>query len=241
MKEKEVSSFVIHAVEKKSAFVAKWVIAAVKEGRWKVGDRLPPERAIAEQLGVNRTAVREALSSLQMVELIEPRVGDGNYVSGSIEGENDINDALEAIAESDSLVEIWVIRKKLEIIIARLALRKAKDEDIRGLERCVAAIEQAVNDVDPDAYLGANSDFHRALAQAAKNPFLWRSVQPLIEITEHQLVRKVTKETVRAHRFYLVDMHKMILDAIANHDEEHIVEIMSDHFRSSEAVFLKEA
>ena len=80
MKEKEVSSFAIHAVEKKSAFVAKWVIAAVKEGRWKVGDRLPPERAIAEQLGVNRTAVREALSSLQMVELIEPRVGDGNYV-----------------------------------------------------------------------------------------------------------------------------------------------------------------
>ena len=240
MKEKETSSFAIHAVEKKSAFVAKWVVAAVKEGRWKVGDRLPPERAIAEQLGVSRTAVREALSSLQMVDLIEPRVGDGNYVSGSIEAESDIDGALEAIAESESLVEIWIIRKKLEIIIAHLALRKAEESDILELERCLTAIEQAVNDVDPDAYLSTNSDFHRAIAGAAKNPFLKRSVLPLIEITEHQLSREVTKDSVRAHKVHLVDVHRRILDAIVNRDEKHIVDIMSDHFRSSEAVFLKE-
>ena len=84
MNEKEASPITIHAVEKKSAFVARWVVAAVRKGRWKVGDRLPPEREIAEQLGVSRTAVREALSSLQMVDLIEPRVGDGNYVNGSV-------------------------------------------------------------------------------------------------------------------------------------------------------------
>ena len=239
MKEKEMSPFVIHAVEKKSALVVKWVVSAVKDGRWNVGDRLPPERAIAEQLGVSRTAVREALSSLHMVDLIEPRVGDGNYLIRSIEAETDIEDALKAIAESKSLVEIWIIRKKLEIIIARLALRKATVSDIRELDQYLKAIEEAVDNMDADAYLSANSDFHRVLARAAKNPFLRRSVLPLIEITEYQLAREVSKSTVRDHGVHLVKMHRDILDAIINHDEEHIVEIMANHFRSSEAVFLK--
>ena len=241
MKEREMPPITIHVVEKKSSLVAKWVIDAIKEGKWSVGDRLPPERAIAEQLGVSRTAVREALSSLHMVDLIEPRVGDGNYLIRSIEAETDIEDALEAIAESESLVEVWTIRKMLEIIIAKLALRKAREEDIDELERCFANLEQAVENVDPDTYLTTNSDFHRALAGAAKNPFLKRSVLPLVEITEHQLAQQVTKDTVRAHKFHLVDMHRKILDAIEHHDDKHIVEIMSDHFKSSEAVFLKEA
>ena len=240
MNEKEKSLLAMHAVEKKSALVVKWVVSAVKQGRWNVGDRLPPERAIAEQLGVSRTAVREALSSLQMVDLIEPRVGDGNYLIRSIEEETDIEYALEAIAESKSLVEIWIIRKKLEVIIARLAVLKAKDADIRKLKRCLKEIESAVSEVDPDAYLSTNSDFHRALARAARNPFLRRSVLPLIEITEYQLAREVTKKTVRDHRVHLVEMHSRILDAIVSHDEKNIVKIMSDHFRSSEAVFLKE-
>jgi len=238
MKEKEVSPFAIHTVEKKSAFVAKWVMGAIRDGKWKVGDRLPPERAIAEQLEVSRTAVREALSSLQMVDLIEPRVGDGNYVTGSIGPGVDVEDALNAIAESESLVEVWRIRKMLEIIISKLALRKARQADIHELERCLAAIEQAVNDVDPDAYLSTNSDFHRALAQSANNPFLRRSLSPLIEITEHQLAREVTKETVRAHSAHLVEMHRNILDAIVKRDESRIANIMEEHFRSSEAVFL---
>ena len=228
------------AREKKSAYVVKWLILAVKKGEWEVGDRLPPERAIAERLNVSRTAVREALSSLQIVGLVESRVGDGNYLVGSIEAEADIDDALEAITESETLVEIWLIRKKLEIIIAQLALRKAERSDIRELERCLAAIEQAVNDVDPDAYLSTNSDFHRAIAGAAKNPFLRRSVLPLIEITEHQLAGEVTKATVRDHRMHLVEIHRRIVDAIANHDEKHIADIISNHFRSSEEVFLKE-
>lgn len=238
MKEKDAGPYAIPTVEKKSAVVAKWVIAAVKEGRWKVGDRLPPERAIAEQLGVSRTAVREALSSLQMVDLIKPRVGDGNYVSGSIESESDIDEALEAIAESESLVEVWIIRKKLEVIIARMAIDKADDSDISKLRCSFAAMEQAVNAVDPDAYLGTNSDFHRALANAANNPFLRRSLLPLIEITEHQLAREVTRETVLAHRDNLINMHRGILAAIVNHDHEHIEQIMSQHFKSSEDVFL---
>lgn len=241
MKEREVSPITIHAVEKKSSLVAKWIISAIEDGKWKVGDRLPPERTIAEQLGVSRTAVREALSSLQMVGLIEPRVGDGNYVNGSIGSDSDVDDALNAIEESKSLVEVWTIRKMIEIIIARLALRKAKEGDIYELERCLAAIEQAVNDVDPDAYLSTNSDFHRALAQAANNPFLRRAVLPLIEITEHQLVREITKDTVRAHREHLVDVHRRILDAIIIRDEKNIVEIMANHFKSSEIAFLKEA
>lgn len=67
---------------KKSVSVAEWLIAAIREGEYEVGDKLPLERALAEELGVSRTVVREALSSLQVAGFIEPRVGDGTYVVG---------------------------------------------------------------------------------------------------------------------------------------------------------------
>ncbi|MEA3239220.1 MAG: FCD domain-containing protein [Candidatus Bipolaricaulota bacterium] len=239
MKEKETSSFAIHAVEKKSAFVAKWVVAAVRKGRWKVGDRLPPERVIAEQLGVSRTAVREALSSLQMVDLIEPRVGDGNYVSGSIEAEIDIDEALQELKESESLVEVWEVRKQIEIILAKLAVEKASEDDLINIECCIGKIEEAVEvKKDADEYLIAHNDFHLAMAEAAKNTFLKRSLLPLLEITKEQLTQQIDKEYVLAHATSLVEKHRDILNALKRRDQAAVTATLIDHFTASEEFFL---
>ncbi len=224
--------------EKKSVYVAKWLISAVKKGTWKVGDRLPPERTIAERLNVSRTAVREALSSLQIVGLVEPRVGDGNYIVALIEEKIAIDEAVAALQESESLVEVWEVRKRVELILAKLAADKANEEDLLEIEGCIEKIEEAVERGDPDEYLVANNDFHLAIAEAGKNTFLKRTLLPLLEITKHQLGKQINVKYISIHVTDLVDKHKDIYTAIKKHDSESAVHLLAQHFAASEDFFL---
>ncbi|MBI3998745.1 MAG: FadR family transcriptional regulator, partial [Armatimonadetes bacterium] len=68
------------ATKRKSALVAEQLIEAIRSNVYRVGSRLPPERVIAEQMGVSRPSVREALSALQLAGVLESRPGDGTYV-----------------------------------------------------------------------------------------------------------------------------------------------------------------
>ncbi len=224
---------------KKSGYVARWIIAGIKEQRYKVGDRLPSERTIAERLNVSRTAVREALSSLQALGLVEPRVGEGNYVSGGVETEVDINEALQALQESESFVEVWQARKVIEVVIAKLAAQKATELDIVSLNDCLHAIEEAARKRDAEEYLSANNHFHLAIAEAGKNAFLRKALMPLLEITTHQLSKEATGEYIAAHIDDLVDKHREIVTALAEHDDKGIVGIMRAHFAASEKIFLE--
>ena len=231
--------FRISTVAKKSAYVAKWLISAVKKGEWKVGDRLPPERTIAERLNVSRTAVREALSSLQIVGLVEARVGDGNYIVALIEEEIAIDEAVAALQESKSLVEVWEARKILEVVLAKLAVKKATEEDIRSIERCLSQMKEAIGKREQDEYLTANNNFHLAIAEAGKNTFLKKALVPLLEITTHQLVAKISKEYIAVHAADIVNKHQDILNAIKEHDRDAMIELTPSHFVASEGIFLR--
>ncbi|MCD6128778.1 FadR family transcriptional regulator [Candidatus Bipolaricaulota bacterium] len=226
------------AAQRKSAYVARWLIAAIREGRYKVGEKLPSERTLAEVLNVSRTAVREALSSLQMAGLVEPRVGDGNYVVGTVNGAVDVDEALEALEESGGLVEVWRIRRELEILIVRLAVGKAAPEDHASLKCALLKIQRAAEMGDVDEYLEANNQFHLSIAQAAKNPFLKRALFPLLEITDYQLGREISPQYLRDHAEELFKKHQTLAEAIAEKSLCTAVEAILDHFVASEEVFL---
>ncbi|MDR7465382.1 MAG: GntR family transcriptional regulator, partial [Armatimonadota bacterium] len=71
--------------KKKSTHVAEQILQAIMSGQYRVGDRLPPERVLAEEMGVSRPSVREALSALQIVGVVASRVGDGTYVRSAVD------------------------------------------------------------------------------------------------------------------------------------------------------------
>ena len=226
------------AAQRKSAYVARWLIAAIREGRYKVGEKLPPERTLAEMLSVSRTAVREALSSLQMAGLVEPRVGDGNYVVGTVNGAVDVEAALEALEESGGLVEIWRIRRELETLIVKLAVDKAAPEDYASLKRALLKIQRAAEMGDVDEYLEANGQFHLSIAQAAKNPFLKRGLLPLLEITHYQLEQEISPRYLQDHAGELFKKHQTLAEAITNKSLGTAMNAILDHFVASEEVFL---
>lgn len=224
--------------EKKSTYVVQWLISAIQQGNFKVGDKLPPQRTLAERLGVSRTAVREALSSLQAAGVVEPRVGDGTYVVSSLIPEADVEEALNALRESGALAEVWRIRRNLEVIIACLALPKATPLDLQHLEECYLKIKKAVKARDADEYLEANDALHIFIAEMARNPFLKRALVPLLEITSHQLSTVIDSAYLESHGEDIVDKHWGIVRAFKEGKIEELPDIIRQHFEVSEGLFL---
>ena len=75
--------------KKKATYVAEQIIDAIKQGAYQIGDKLPSERDIAKQMKVSRNSVREALSALQILGVIESRPGTGTYIRNSVK--NNVN------------------------------------------------------------------------------------------------------------------------------------------------------
>ncbi|MEK8035520.1 MAG: GntR family transcriptional regulator [candidate division NC10 bacterium] len=127
----------------KSARIYEEIVRQVKqliaEGKLKSGDRLPPERDLAEKFVVSRTSVREALRALESRGLIEIRAGDGAFVR-DISVETLIEPlALVILPHREAVGELFEARRLLEPAIATLAARRATPEEIAEMERILEA------------------------------------------------------------------------------------------------------
>src|SRR4030042_4632456 len=107
--------------KKKSSFIADQILRLIHSGRYKVGTKLPSERIITEQMGVSRPSLREAISALQIVGILETRPGDGTYVCAHVATDERMRQALTVLQECDSPFENMQARKALEIGAVRLA------------------------------------------------------------------------------------------------------------------------
>ncbi len=119
---------------KKSAIIADQILKMIKSGQYDAGSKLPPERTLAEQMGVGRPSVREAISALQIVGILESRPGDGSYVAEPSGFDDLMARALNMLEDSDSPLEVLEARKALEIGIVYLAIKNATEEDIRVIK-----------------------------------------------------------------------------------------------------------
>src|SRR5690606_31678905 len=108
----------------------------IVSGELSPGDRLPPEKELAEHLGLSRNSMREAVKALEVIRVLDVRRGDGTYVT-SLEPHL----LLEAISfvvdmhDDSSLLEIFTVRRILESQATALAASHAGEEDITELRR----------------------------------------------------------------------------------------------------------
>jgi GntR family transcriptional regulator, transcriptional repressor for pyruvate dehydrogenase complex len=222
----------------RTAFALDAIVGALREGRYAIGDRLPSERILAEQLEVGRAAIREALSALQVMGIVERRVGDGTYVLGGLERAMSVETALHAVRENQSLGAVWEARKILEVVLAELAVQKATPDDLEALRDCVARIEVAIAEESYDDYADADRDFHLALGKAAKNPFLEQAQSPILAITHQQVATQVDSAYIAMHGPTMLASHEAVLDALEKRDKAHIRRVVEQHFVASERLFV---
>jgi DNA-binding FadR family transcriptional regulator len=182
----------------------------IESGTWPVGSRIPGENQLAADLGVSRGTVREALRSLSLTGLLEPRVGDGTYVRAT----NEISGVLVRDELSASLTHVLDARAGIEAAAARLAAQQPDGD--AGLESALEARSAAHEAGDLAGYVAADTGFHRGVVEASGNPLLLRLYDALAEVLTDSIHQTATIPEDTKVR----DAHFTLLAAIRDRDPE---------------------
>jgi GntR family transcriptional repressor for pyruvate dehydrogenase complex len=193
--------------------------------------KLPPEREFAEQLGVSRTVVREAVRILVTKGLLETKHGVGTTVR-EISTDQVVEPLGLLLAAHDiSIDDLHQVRSVLEIEIAGLAALHATEEDVERLEHIALQME-AVKD-EPQAFVAADLELHQTLAKMSRNPLivvLLDSITPLM-----QEVRLLVHRHPRLHETVMPD-HLRIIERIAAKDDAGARRVMQEHLEHARGI-----
>jgi len=207
--------------------IVKQIQSLISSGQLIPGQRLPPERELADELGVSRTSIREALRSLEMMGYLESRVGVGG---GTFIKEASFHNAISPFSQAllqnhDFIVELLEVRLFLETEVARLAaIYRARSE-----ERCSRNAIQQMSDEIERGETGLNGDnkFHHVLADAADNRVLKEFVRmcgDLLEVEREEHLLNKKGESV-----FALGQHREILNAVKTGDSEAAQRLMRRH------------
>ncbi len=168
--------------------IAASIADAILDGVFPPGSALPPERELAEQLGVNRTSLRQGLARLQQMGLIEARHGSGNVVRDP-QGLTHpaVVEALVRRLGPEFLVELLEIRAALGPLIGRLAAQRSAPEDADALRAALSAVQEADG---ATARQAADLAYFRVLIHSSRNRalgLLYRWVEQAFGGREHEL------------------------------------------------------
>lgn len=194
---------------------------AVISGVLKPGERLM-EIQLAEELGVSRTPVREAIRKLEMEGFVVMIPRRGTYVADiSIK---DINDVYE-------------IRTALDVLAAGLAAERISDDELETMERLMVEIGEYAETGTLDKIVEADTRFHDVLYQASRNERLVGIINNLRE----QITRlRTTSMNYPGRLTQMMEEHKCLVEAIASRDVEAAQRAAREHLENAEQTLLKE-
>lgn len=139
----------------------------IKSGKYKPGEKIPPEPVLMEMYSVGRSTVREAIKTLANSEVLKVRQGSGTFVNGIIQ-----HGSLEQRLRRADLDEINTVRALLEKEIVKLATLHHTQEQLAEMEMNLENRRLAIQSEDPQKCVDADIAFHMAIAKASGNNVL---------------------------------------------------------------------
>lgn len=204
----------------------------IRRGQLESGDALPPERELAEQLGVSRASLREALRGLEAVGMVETRHGGGTYVRDFADFGIESPLAMVLETSSDFAGDLSEARIIFEPPIAARAARKATPDDIAIFDDILAKQRTIVNSPgNKDVFIELDRQFHTAIAEASRNIVAVRVVQLLNKLLFAERRYFVTSSDRCSQAFA---WHITITDAIREGNPEASHEAMRAHLQEVE-------
>ena len=204
--------------------IAERMLSQIQDGTLRPGDRLKPERALAEEYGVSRTAIREALRSLEMMGCVESRVGEGTFIKAPSLS-NIVDPFSILVAQNGQLGgDLIEVRLILETEISALAARRRTESQLAALE---ATIEDMQQDIEEGGKgIAADERFHGILAEAAGN----QALSTMLDMCAGMLsrTRPLTQSIKGVPRMALKD-HAAICEAVREQDEKAARRLMRIH------------
>ncbi|WP_194436940.1 FadR/GntR family transcriptional regulator [Vibrio fluminensis] len=210
--------------------VANDIIEQVKQGIYQVGDCIPPERKLAEQLGVSRTVVREAMVYLEMQGIADIRKGAGVFI---------VNDTRSLTVKNNqpevTPFEILQARLMIEPQLARFAAENKTPELIEELSNCIKMMESSMffseATLRHQASVDADRQFHKAINRVSDNPLVINFYEELMTLHMAGDMWKRMDELADepASRGQWIADHKLIFSAIEQGDGDKAYQCIHDH------------
>ncbi len=196
----------------------------IEDGELRAGDRLPTERELVEQLGVSRTSVREALRAMELVGLIESKVGEGTFIKSS-----GIDEAILRVTggvhDERRVLEMYEVRVLLEPYAARVAAKNRTQTQLRDMRRAIDSMRDEITAGER----GQHGDirFHGSIAEAAGNSILIGILGAFAEA----LGSSIAVANAHVHAADIIAEHQKMFDAIEEHDEAGAERLMHAHIK----------
>jgi DNA-binding FadR family transcriptional regulator len=207
---------------KGAAAIAGRLRAAILEGTYVPGQRLPAERHLAEHFGTSRNTVREALRQLEEMALVSRRIGSGTFVNGdepTVQGH---------VAENTSPLELIDVRQAVEPQMARLAVLHATARDLETLADALAALESCRH--DRELFSSADERFHLALAAATGNALMAWLYRQINEVRSHDQWNDMKRKILTPENIDLYNaQHRELYGAIRRRDVDAAVRCIDKH------------
>ena len=204
--------------------VVQHVRGLIERGELRPGDRLPPERELAVQLGVSRPSVRAGLRSLAAIGILQTRHGAGTFITDGPPTLGTEPLSFLAALHGFTQDEMYEARRALEVGVAGLAAERATDDQIATIAEEVTSLFASLD--DPQSFLRHDIRFHRAVAAASGNPILASLVEMVSTIFYEHRRRKVEEAGDLKDS---AQMHRAIYHAIRARDAKRARAAMNEH------------
>ena len=206
--------------------VSSQIRGAIADGTLSPGDKLPAERELAAQFGISRTAVREALRSLEYAGLISPRKGvhGGSFVTSS---EMSLVQSFRSMFELGQLSfsELTAARIEVQTVIIRLAAKNATAEDFAALREDIEKTNQTLEAHGSDVRdMGISQDFYAVLAMSTGN----RVLEMIVRALSHMVYEAIQKASP-VFDFDVVEVRTRFVDNLEQGNVDAAIEIMTDY------------
>jgi len=219
--------------KKVSTQIAEQIRTSILAGEFAPGDKLPPERELAEMFGVSRPSVREALNVLASSGLVMSYQGGGTVVKSLVDSSS-ANPLSELIRlQKDRALDVIEVRKCMESWTSWYAAERALPDDIRRMEDIIAGMKQNLILKQPSEDLDAN--LHIIIARATHNVVWLHLMQNLFDAMKEfqQSVWRAVYLTIEDHQL-LFEHHNTIVQAIKAKDPQAARDAMVNHLTFAE-------
>lgn len=197
--------------------VANEIKKRVLAGDLVAGNKLPPERELAEQFNVSRPSIREAINKLQAKGIVRKVPGGGNYITDDL-GSSFADPLLELFAsDKNASFDILELRFAVEALSAYFAAKRATHAQKENIKKKYDALSLAHKEGIPEKEAKADVAFHMAIAEASNNPAVVHLMRNLLNVLELS-VSSFFHESTQDRHIRLPIEHGNILDAILSNE-----------------------
>jgi len=161
--------------------VVRELLQNIKDGDLKPGDKLPPERFLAQSFGVSRSSVREAITAMVLVGYLEVTQGKGIFLKDDIPSPYLLSSTLRDVLDAYWTLDILETRQIMECSLVTLAVKRADSSDIEKLRAALEQMEQSLDDLE--GFYQADFAFHNAICEATNNEVMAEMLKIIIAKT----------------------------------------------------------